>query len=221
MGIDLERVRKAYHEGPPPPGFNGIPTREQRIAESERTLVRYCEEAGRDPKEEGLGVHGSLIGGPGKPIRVHSNSSRRFENFCRPVLAPVAWFMHEGGCRTSGRSDNRHIRLGKAIASYMAGMPRESRPSGAELHAAFLMETPGELERYWLHSVLSCASVRELRNIVYYEGLPLYALVRAAHVTGAVSHRLCKWLNQFAEQPPESSGMLPPEPKSGNRSVNR
>lgn len=201
MAVDLEAVRRAYLEGPPPPGFQGIPSREQRIAESERTLVRYCVEAGRDPKEEGLGIHGSLIGGSDKPTRVHSNSSRPFENFCRPVLAPVTWFLHAGGHRTSGRHDDSHLRLRHAIASYMAGMPRESRPSGAELHTAFLKESPGELERFWLHSILSCASIRELRNILYFEGLPLYALVRAAHVSGAISHRLCDWLNQFAKRP--------------------
>ncbi len=214
MTVDLEAVRRAYLEGPPPPGFHGIPSREQRIAESERALVRYCVEAGRDPEKEGLGIHGSLIGGSDKPTRVHSNSSRPFENFCRPVLAPVTWFLHAGGCRTSGRQDDGHLRLRHAIASYMAGVPRESRPSGAELHSAFLKEFPGELERFWLHSILSCASIRELRNILYFEGLPLYALVRAAHVSGAISHHLCDWLNQFAQRPQEEQRPTPGEPRA-------
>ena len=205
MGIDLEAVRRAYRNGPPAPGFHGIPTREQRIAESERVLVRYCVEAGRDPREEGLGRHGALIGGPGKPSRVLRNSSRRFENYCQPVLAPVSWFLHPGGRRTSGRSDPGHLRLRHAVASCMAGTPRESRPSGAQLHAAFLNESPDWMERFWLRSILSCASIRELRNILYFEGLPLYALVRAAHVSEAISHRLCNWLNQFAARPAQGA----------------
>ena len=200
MTVDLAAVRGAYRQGPPPPGFHGIPTREQRIAESERVLVRYCVEAGRNPEEEGLGIHGRLIGGPGKPARVHFGS-RPFENYCRPVLAPVSWFLHPGGRRTSGRSDPGHLRLRHAIASYMAGTPQVSRPAGAQLHAVFLKECPEGLERFWLHSVLSGASIRELRNILYFEGLPLYAMVRAAHLSGSLTHRLCNWLNQFAERP--------------------
>lgn len=200
MGVDLQAVRRAYREGPPP-GFHGVPTREQRIAESERVLVRYCVEAGRDPEKERLGPHGALIGGSGKPTRVHRNSSRPFENYCQPVLAPVSWFLHPGGRRTSGRRDAGHLRLRQVIASYMAGTPPASRPSGAQLHAAFLKECPEGLERFWLHSILSSASIRELRNILYFEGLPLYAMVRAAHLSGARTHRLCDWLNQFAEHP--------------------
>ncbi len=201
MGIDLQAVRRAYREGPPPAGFHGVPTREQRIAESERVLVRYCVESGRDPEQEGLGPHGTLIGGRGKRPRVHRNSSRPFENYCRPVLAPVSCFLHPGGCRTSGLRDAEHVRLRQAVASYMAGTPRASRPSGAQLYAAFLEERPGALERFWLRSILCGASVRELRDILCFEGLPLYAMVRAAHLSGARTHRLCDWLNRFAEQP--------------------
>ncbi len=200
MTVDLAAVRRAYRQGPPPPGFHGIPTREQRIAESERALVRRCMEAGRDPEKEGLGIHGRLIGGPGKPVRVHYGS-RPFENHCRPVLAPVSWFLHPGGRRTSGRGDPGHLRLRHAIASYMAGTPRASRPSGAQLHAAFLKECLEGLECFWLHSVLSGASIRELRNLLYFEGLPLYTMVRAVHLSGSVTHRLCDWLNQFAADP--------------------
>ena len=199
MGVDLQAVRRAYREGPPPAGFRGVPTREQRIAESERVLVRYCVESGRDPEREGLGPYGSLIGGPGKRLRVHRNSSRAFENYCQPVLAPVSCFLHPGGHRTSGLRDPEHLRLRQVIASYLAGTPRVSRPSGAQLHAAFLNEYPEGLECFWLRSILSSASIRELRNILYFEGLPLYAMVRAAHLSGARTHRLCDWLNQFAE----------------------
>ena len=201
MTVDLaSRTQGVIGRGPAPPGFHGIPTREQRIAESERVLVRYCVESRRDPEQEGLGIHGRLIGGHGKPTRVHYGS-RPFENYCRPVLAPVSWFLHPGGRRTSGRSDAGHLRLRHAIASCMAGTPQVSRPSGAQLHAVFLKECPEELERFWLHSVLSGASIRELRNILYFEGLPLYVIVRAVHLSGSLTHRLCNWLNQFAVDP--------------------
>ena len=50
------------------------------MAEAERRFVRLCLERGGDPKAEGLGEHGALIGGPGKPVRLHMGSSRRFHH---------------------------------------------------------------------------------------------------------------------------------------------
>ena len=54
------------------------------------------------------------------------------------------------GRRTSGGRDPEHLRLRQVIASYMAGTPPVSRPSGAQLHAALLKECPEGLERFWL-----------------------------------------------------------------------
>ena len=63
--IDFEAVRHAYRSPPPP--NDHVPTIEERIAAYEHQRVRQAQELGLDPRVEGLGEHGSLIGGPGKP----------------------------------------------------------------------------------------------------------------------------------------------------------
>ena len=201
MAIDLEKVRSAYLNGPPSDDFTHVPSREERIAESEWVLVQLCLEAGKNPETEGLGEHGALIGGPGKPMRALIGNSRPFEHYCAPRLAPTSWFQHENGLRTSGINDPEHCSLDSAIASYMAGTPQESRPTAAQLYDAFWADCPSELERFWLYSVLSCVSVAELRRIIYLEGLPLYAVVGALHQVGVLRHDLTNWLNQFASCP--------------------
>ena len=199
MGIDVEAVRRAYRELPDE-GFAGVPSREERFAMSERALMRICEASGRCPKAEGLGEHGSLIGGKGKPMRVHWGS-RPFDHCARPVLAPIAWFARLGNVRAGGGRDAGHLRLRAAIAAHMAGVPKASRPSGAALRAAFLSEAPSVLERAWLRLVLSSAGVRELMLIGSEEGFTARTFARAAHLSGTASHRLCNWLNQYAEHP--------------------
>ena len=198
MGIDLEAVRHAYRTLPEG-GAGRVPTREERFALSERVLVRLCEESGRSPKSEGLGEHGSLIGGRGKPMRVHWGS-RAFEDYASPVLASLARFDHLEDLREGSGRDPGHVRLRAAIASHMAGVPKGSRPSGASLRAAFLAEEPSCLERRWLALLLSSASVRELMLIGFAEGFTEKVFARAAHSSGMVSHRLANWLNQYAEE---------------------
>lgn len=202
MALDLAAVQRAYFGGPPGPDFNGIPTREERVAESERVLVRLCIERGQDPACEGRGEHGALIGGESKPVRLHEGNSRPMAQYCKPRLAPVCWFEHAGGRATSGLADPNHARLAVAIASHMAGTPHTTRPSPPAMHEAFVSENPSDLELFWLHSVLSCVSVNELRKIVHFEGYSLRTTVRALHLSGVLRHDLTNWLNQFACPPP-------------------
>ena len=198
MAIDIEAVRRAYRSLPDE-CLGRVPTREERFALAERTLVRLCRKLGRSPKSEGLGEHGSLIGGKGMPLRVHWGS-RAFEDHAPPILAPLASFNHLGDLRVRGGGDPKHLRLRAAIASHMAGVPKESRPSGELLRNAFLTQSPSGLERGWLSLLLSSASVRELMLIGTAEGFTERTFARAAHLSGTISHRLANWLNQYAEE---------------------
>ena len=92
MAIDQKALRKAYYSPPPEGEFLDIPTREEYMAEAERWFVQLCLERGGDPEAEGLGEHGALIGGPGKPVRLLVGHSRPFEQYARPRLAPLDWF---------------------------------------------------------------------------------------------------------------------------------
>ena len=201
MTIDQEALREAYFNPPPAGEFREIPTREEYMAEAERRFVRLCLERGGDPKAEGLGEHGALIGGPGKPVRLHMGSSRRFHHYARPRLAPLNWFDRPAVRAGNGRQDSEHVWMHGLVMSYMAGVPKESRPSGQQIYDAFHKEQPDELERFWLYSVLSCTTMLELRRMMYAEGLSIRTVVGALHASGVLRHDQCRWANQFAEKP--------------------
>lgn len=193
MAIDREAVRRAYF-APPDEEFRSVPTREERMAAGERLCVQRCIERGGDPAAEGLGEHGALIGGPGKPPRIRIGHVLPLEDLAPPRLAPPSWF-HDGPSKPIDPS-HPHLRL--AIAGHMAGVPRESRPSPEELFGAFTSAAPDEMQRFWLHAVLASAPIPELRRIMLREGISRRDMVRAMHEVGAVRRDTTPWLNQFA-----------------------
>ena len=60
--VDIERVRE-FCFNPPPDDEPRFSTAEECYARNERSRVENCLDHDRDPKGEGLGEHGSLIGG--------------------------------------------------------------------------------------------------------------------------------------------------------------
>lgn len=64
MGLDCEVGRKAFHGLPWSTSPDHLPTQEELLAEYERTRLQFVTEMGLDPAIEGVGEHGSLIGGP-------------------------------------------------------------------------------------------------------------------------------------------------------------
>ena len=94
------------------------------------------------------------------------------------------------------------IELGKVRVAYLKARTRTTLP--AQLYDAFWADRPSELERFWLYSVLSCASVAELSRIIYLEGLPLRAVDGAQHQVVVLRHDLTNWLNQFTNCPSAS-----------------
>ena len=205
MAIDHRALREAYFNPTPPGVFVDIPTREDYMAEAERRFVRLCIERGGDPEAEGLGEHGALIGGPGKPVRFIVGLSRPFERFARPRLAPLDWFERLSVRNGNGRCDPDHKEMHGLIVSYMAGVPAENRPSPGQLYETFHAKTPNDLERFWLHAVLSCISMLELRRLMQSEGLSIRTVVAALHACGVLRHDLCRWANQFADRPQPAS----------------
>ncbi|MYF50365.1 MAG: hypothetical protein F4220_09475 [Gammaproteobacteria bacterium] len=207
MALDLEAVRAAYAAGPPSDEFVRVPTREERVAESEHELVRLCIEGGRDPAAERLGQHGALIGGPGKPGRTRSLVSRLAEDYAPVRLAPPSWFGHDKP--TAMSEDAGHGILAMLVASHMAGVPKEGRPTPEQMRQAFDADPPSEIERFWLHEVLACGSIRELRGLIQETGMPLGAFVRALHNADVRRHDVANWMNQFAVAPEQGHGVQP------------
>ncbi len=202
MALDLDAVRAAYAAGPSSDKFVRVPTREERVAESERELFRLCIEGGRDPEAECLGQHGALIGGSSKPGRTRSLVSRLAEDYAPVRLAPPSWFGHN--TPTAMSEDGGRGILAMLVASYMAGAPKEDRPTPEQMRQAFYADPPSGIERFWLHEILACARIRELRSVIQETGMSLGVFVRSLHNADVRRHDLANWMNQFAVAPEQS-----------------
>ena len=89
MPIDYNAVRKAFY-GPPlasPP--DRLPTREEVLAEHQRICLLCTADLRLAPATGPIGGHGSLIGGPGKPLPV---IARAVEWLLRLEPMPLEWF---------------------------------------------------------------------------------------------------------------------------------
>ena len=201
--LDRDKLRAAYFDGPMGDEFTHVPTREERLAEAERFFVKCCLKRGGDPKAEGLGEHGALIGGPGKPPRIFTNLWRPLENYAKPRLAPVSWFEHEAlKVCASGCKDPDHKFLDNVLGMSLSGTPKESRPTAEQFLACF---GPGKdklmgLDWHWAHEFFG-NSIGDIRRVRFLEGIPFPDLVRAVHASTSVRHPLADWLNQFAQSP--------------------
>ena len=89
MPIDFDAVRKAFHGPPLPSPPDHLPTREEVLAEHQRICLQVDLEYGVDPAVHAVGEHGSLIGGPGKPLTF---LGRPVECLLRLEPMPLEWF---------------------------------------------------------------------------------------------------------------------------------
>ena len=107
-----------------------------------------CILAGGDPREQGLGEHGALIGGPGKPPRQFSRDPE-FTGRARKPL-PLPWFDHpRARSRPSTPPAEVHAFFAHLSGGHLAGYP--NRPSGAELARLFRSPrlTPVQRDQVW------------------------------------------------------------------------
>lgn len=119
--------------------------------------------------------------------------SPKFHHCAKPRLAPLTWFDRATVHKGNGRGDPKHVGLHGMVMSHMAGVPKESRPSARQLYDAFHTKRPDAMQRFWLYSVLSCATMLELRRTMHSEGLSLRTVVRALHNSGVLRHDQCRW----------------------------
>ena len=91
MGFDFGKVREFYFNPPTDDNPPRIPTDEEFCARYERRRIENCLRRGGDPEAEGLGEHGSMIGGPGKPVTVfHVDPARVLGG----APLPLAWYAY-------------------------------------------------------------------------------------------------------------------------------
>lgn len=196
--LDIQKIRGAYFN-PPPDHLDRPSTREEHIARHERRSVAACLAAGGDPRAEGLGEHGSLIGGPEKPLRT-SNTAERLEYRGPWTPLPLSWFTHpRATMRRQGSPPADHPLLRLLIGAHLAGYP--DRPTADELAAIFRSDAPSPRDRSILYHVLGCIQPWDLSGLLHEERLSLYELARAIHFSGIRRPQVIDWLHMFAEAP--------------------
>ncbi len=207
--LDIARLRHAYFN-PPPADPGRLLTREEHIARHERRVVAAWLAGGGDPGAAGLGEHGSLIGGPDKPLRT-SNLDCPPEYRAARIPLPLSWFTHpEARTPPPGGAPQDHPVLDALIADHLAGYP--NRPSGSELARIFRSATPTERECSILYHVLGCIRSWDLTRLLSRERLSVFELARAIHFSGIRRPQVIDWLHMFAA-PPRSSDNHDREPE--------
>lgn len=178
--LDLRQVR-AFYRDPPPHDPERIPSREELYARYERDRFERCLLRGGDPEAEGLGPHGSLIGGRSKPLTLfHGFPELRAK--LHPL--PLSWFDHPRGHSPIIRPGG--IREANAFfhalsCAYLAGMP--DRPSGPLLRRHFQSAELSRQSRSPVWHVFACIRSFDLHRLIPRGGVSLYEVARAIHIT--------------------------------------
>ena len=205
--LNLERVRHAFFH--PPKDEHARPaTREEHMARRERNAVAACLAAGGDPRAEGLGEHGSLIGGADKPIRYFNHSAKL--EYAQPwIPLPLSWFSYpDAMARPPSSPPANHSFLDLMIGTHLAGFP--DRPSGEELARIFRSAAPSERDRFILYHVLGCIDPWHLPRLLFDERLSIFELARAIHFSRIRRPQVIDWLHMFAVPPEAPEENSPP-----------
>lgn len=198
--LDHNALRAAFFN-PPPDDPEHEPTREELWARAERHAVEACLRWGGDPKTDGLGEHGALIGGPAKPLRrLTSEPGRRLRR--HPL--PLTWF-------DTPRAKTRPPTLPRdpatffehLSAAHLAGYP--NRPYGAALARIFRASELSAVERDQLWHIFACIRSRDLGHLLGWGGLTVHEAARAIHLSGTRCGEVIAWINQFAARPESST----------------
>ena len=196
--LDLAKLREAYFN-PPPEDPERLPTREELWARAERRAVEACLLNGGDPRAQGLGEHGSLIGGAGKPLTTNPIDPDR----CGPrTLLPLAWFEHPlaRSCTPpDGGPEGAYVVFQHLTAGHLAGYP--DRPDGNELRRIFQSPDPTRRERSILYHVFACIRASDLPRLFSRGGLSVYEVARALHFAGIKRAVVVDWINEFGQRP--------------------
>ncbi len=196
--IDFDLVR-AYYFDPPPRDPRCIPSDEELIARYERLRVEQCIVRGGDPVAEGLGPHGSMIGGPGKPVTIHPWRAER-TTLLDPL--PLSWWAYPRAqlrILPPGGEQAAHAFLSDLSGLHLAGVPNP--PSGPRLARMFRSADPSRADRAMLRPLLGAVPPPRFKRLRTQGGVSLYEMARALHVTRCRRAPLVRWINRFAVRP--------------------
>lgn len=212
--LDVEKVREFYFN-PPPDGESRFPSAEECYARYERSRVENCLYLGRDPELEGLGEHGSLIGGEGKPPTVLYDDPLRVVALPLPPLAWLDYAAAREPWPPDGGVTGARGFLGFLSAKHLAGL--RERPGGAETEWLFRSRSLTWRESHWLRHIFLCLHADSFRRLVLGAGLSVYEVARAAHNSGVERGELAFWFDPYAIRPED----LPKVPEEEWRKLRR
>lgn len=198
--LDLEEVRQAYYH-PPPEDPERIPTREEIYAERERLSVETCLRLGFTAEQMGLGEHGSLIGGPSKPL---STGGFPPERIARLWPLPLTWFDYPLARRTyppPGGEAEAYRFLYALSADHLAGVPQ--RPDGGHLMQILRSDAYTPRERMQIWHIFACIRMADLIGLLSRAGLSIFEIAQAVHLSETTRASVCTWINYFAVPPDE------------------
>ena len=196
--IDFDLVREYYYN-PPARDPLSVPSDEELIARYERRCYESCILRSGDPVAEGLGPHGSMIGGPGKPVTIHHERVERTAPL-RPL--PLDWWDYPQARRRilpPGGRDEALAYLGDLLGLHMAGVP--GRPSPSDLDAMFRTAHPSALDRSILRELFGALPAPHFKSLRTRGGISLYEMARAIHASGNRRNAFVRWLHRFAVPP--------------------
>jgi len=201
--LDFAKVR-AYYFDPPPEDPERIPAREELYARYERERFEDCLLRGGDPEAEGLGPHGSLIGGPGKPLTLfHGFPELRAR--LRPL--PLSWFDHSRGhtpIMPPGGLEEADAFFASLSGAYLAGM--RDRPSGPLLRRHFRSAELTRQARSRVWQVFAAIQPFDLHRILPRGAVSLYEVARVMHLADIRRADVTSWINQFGVRPTRPAG---------------
>ncbi len=204
--IDFDLVR-AYYFDPPPSDPERVPSDEELIARYERRRVEDCIRRGGDPVSEGLGPHGSMIGGPGKPTTVHSYRAERTTPL-DPL--PLSWWDYPRArlhLLPPGGEQAARAFLADLAGAHLAGVP--NRPGGSRLGRMFRSSRLSGPDRAILAQLFGAVPPPRFKELRTLGGISLYEIARALHATRTRRADLVRWINRFAVRPEPAKAAEP------------
>jgi len=180
-----------------------IPTREDIHARWHWKMAGILD--GEQARRNGVGRHGFLAGGVGKPVIKPDEPPLEWRFAYDPM--PLGWFDHPAGRDILAPVDPRHLYLHHLAAKHLAGWA--DRPSGKDMYRYFTAGMADDGDRLMMRELLGDIRPENYPQLRRRDALSIWHIARAALDSRVRRGRLSSWLNGFALDPFKRPGDSP------------